>query len=47
LEITVRTPTHDQIMAEEGAQAAAMIKNWSERTREAKEKAGLLNANPA
>jgi catechol 2,3-dioxygenase-like lactoylglutathione lyase family enzyme len=42
LEITVRAPTHDAIMAEEGAQAAAMIAAWTARTREAKQKAGLV-----
>ena len=42
LEITVRAPDHDAIMADEGAKAADMIKAWSERTRAQKAAAGLL-----
>jgi hypothetical protein len=46
LEITVRAETHDQIMEEEAAQAGAMIREWSARTRPAKEKAGILPPRP-
>lgn len=42
LEITVRTPSHDAIMAEEGANAQAMIRAWTERTKAGKAEAGLL-----
>lgn len=42
VEITVRDPAHDAIMAEEGAKAGEMIRAWSERTRAAKTKAGLI-----
>ncbi len=42
LEITVRTPAHDTIMAVEGAQAARMVGEWTARTRDGKVKAGLL-----
>jgi catechol-2,3-dioxygenase len=37
LEITVRDAKHDEIMADEAAQAKAHIEKWSERTRTLKQ----------
>ena len=36
-EITFRTPTHDAILAEEGAALPQVMKEWTERTRAEKE----------
>jgi catechol 2,3-dioxygenase-like lactoylglutathione lyase family enzyme len=42
VEITIRDPRHDAIMAEESAQAEKLMAEWTARTAAAKKEAGVI-----